>query len=243
MTTARTTSPRWGMALDLERCIGCHACSVACKVENSVPLGNFRTKVYYYDYAATNPFNHQPTMKRAFLPSLCMQCEDAPCLDACNHDAITRDADGIVRINESKCDSDRSCIKACPYGAIHLDPFSNVADKCDFCSHRLEADMLPACVEVCPADVFAFGDLNDPASAINAFNHKHGKELSVLKPEEKTRPAVKYRGLGTTVPRAMEKKIPKGHNHDPFSYEIDTWSELQSRFSPVTRPTNQKKKG
>lgn len=231
MPTAPPSGPKWGMALDLERCIGCHACSVACKVENSVPLGNFRTKVYYYDFAAINPFNKKETMKRAFLPSLCMQCEDAPCLKACEQKAITRDADGIVRINESLCDSDRACIKACPYGAIHLDPVSNVADKCDFCSHRLEADMLPACVEVCPADVFAFGDLNDPASSINAFNKEHGKELSVLKPEEKTRPAVKYRGLGTVAPRAMEKKIPKGHNHDPFSYEIDTWAQLQSQFA------------
>jgi len=136
-----------------------------------------------------------------------------------------------VRISESLCDSDRACIKACPYGAIHLDPVTQVADKCDFCAHRLEAEMLPACVEVCPADVFAFGDLNDPASAINAFKRKHGKELSVLKPEEKTRPAVQYRGLGSVAPRAMEKKIPKGHNHDPFSYEIDTWAQLQSQFA------------
>jgi tetrathionate reductase subunit B len=237
MTTPSAPSPKWGMALDLERCIGCHACSVACKVENDVPLGNFRTKVYYYDFTAINPFNKKETMKRAFLPSLCMQCEDAPCLKACEQDAITRGADNIVRIDEFKCDNDRACIKACPYGAIHLDPVSKVADKCDFCSHRLEADMAPACVEVCPADVFAFGDLNDPASPISVFNRKHGKELSVLKPEEKTKPVVKYRGLGTVVPRAMEKKIPKGHNHDPFSYEIDTWSELRSQFarSPVKK--------
>lgn len=228
---ASSPGPKWGMALDLERCIVCHACSVACKVENSVGLGNFRTKVYYYDYAAVNPFNQQETMKRAFLPTLCMQCEDAPCLTACEQDAITRDADGIVRVNEAQCDSDRSCIKACPYGAIHLDPIAKVADKCDFCSHRLAAGMEPACVEVCPAEVFAFGDLNDPDSKINAFNKRHGKQLSVLKPEEKTQPAVKYRGLGSVAPRAMEKKIPKGHNHDPFSYEIDTWSQLQPQFA------------
>lgn len=234
MSTPTRPGPTWGMALDLERCIGCHACSVACKVENTVPLGNFRTKVYYYDFAAINPFNKKETMKRAFLPSLCMQCEDAPCLKACEQSAITRDADGIVRINEALCDADRSCIKACPYGAIHLDPVTNLADKCDFCSHRLEADMLPACVEVCPADVFAFGDLNDPASGISKFKARHAKELSVLKPEENTRPAVQYRGLGGVVPRAMEQKIPKGHNHDPFSYEIDTWSELQSQFARAT---------
>ena len=221
-----------GMALDLERCIGCHACSVACKVENSVSLGNFRTKVYYYDHAAINPYNQKPTMKRAFLPTLCMQCEDAPCLTACKPKAITKSVDGIVRIDEAACDGNGACVTACPYGALHIDPVTRVADKCDFCSHRLEADLAPACVEVCPADVFAFGDLNDPASAINVFLHKNAGQLSVLKPEENARPAVQYRGLGTAVPRAMEQKIPKGRNHDPFSYEIDTWSQLQSEFSP-----------
>lgn len=228
-----TASPQWGMAVDLERCIGCHACSVACKVENSVSLGFFRTKVYYYDYAAVNPFNRQPTTKRAFLPTLCMQCADAPCLDACPTDAITRGADGIVHIDANVCDRSRDCIKACPYGAIHIDPVSQVADKCDFCAHRLEADMAPACVEVCPAGVFAFGDLNDPASPVSAFKARHRTQVRAMKAEEKTRPLVQYRGLGAAVPLAMEKKVPKGRPHDPFSYEIDTWDQLKAAFSPA----------
>jgi len=228
--------PQWGMAIDLERCIGCHACSVACKVENNVSLGHFRTKVYYYDFAAVNPYNRQPTMKRAFLPTLCMQCEDAPCLDACPTDAIARGADGIVRIDDSICDRSRDCIKACPYGAIHIDPVAQVADKCDFCAHRLEADMAPACVEVCPADVFAFGDLNDPGSKVSLFKAKHGAQVRPMKAEEKTRPRVQYRGLGGVVPRAMEKKVPKGRPHDPLSYEIDTWDQLQAAFAPPAKP-------
>lgn len=232
MESTPATSPKWGMALDLERCIGCHACSVACKVENSISLGNFRTKVYYYDFAAINPYNNKETMKRAFLPSLCMQCADAPCLKACDSNAITRGADGIVRIIEAECDRNQDCVSACPYGAIHIDPVSQIADKCDFCAHRLDAGMEPACVEVCPAEVFKFGDLNAPASAINAFLKKHEPQLSVLKPQENTHPAVQYRGLGTVVPRAMENKIPKGRNHDPFSYEIDTWSQLKAEFAP-----------
>lgn len=233
MENGQAKQPKWGMALDLERCIGCHACSVACKVENSVPLGNFRTKVYYYDFAAINPGNKQETMKRAFLPTLCMHCEDAPCLNACPTEAISRGIDGIVRVNESLCDGNRDCVAACPYGAIHFDPIAKVADKCDWCSHRLEADMLPACVEVCPAEVYKFGDLNDPKSDVSVFLKKNEKQLSVLKPEEKTKPSVKYRGLGTVVPREMEQKLPKGRNHDPFSYEIDTWGKLQSEFSPA----------
>jgi tetrathionate reductase subunit B len=76
-------APRWKMALDIERCIGCHACSVACKVENNMPLGGFRTKVYYLDEGKF------PKVKRSFLPTLCMQCDDAPCLRSCPIKAIS----------------------------------------------------------------------------------------------------------------------------------------------------------
>lgn len=222
-------APKWGMVLDLERCIGCHACSVACKVENSVSLGHFRTKVYYYDHHGRNAVG-KPAMQRAFLPSLCMHCEDAPCLKACPTNSIARGADGVVRIDTTTCDSSKDCIAACPYGAIHTDPVADVADKCDWCSHRLEVGMDPACVEVCPAEVYAFGDLNDPASKVSQIYRRRGAELSVLKPEEGTKPGTHYRGLGGVVPREIENKIPKGRNHDPFTYEIDTWAELRADY-------------
>lgn len=224
--------PRWGLAIDTERCIGCHACSVACKVENSVYLGMFRTKVYYHDFHGKNAAG-KDAPRRAFLPALCMQCEDAPCLKACPTDAISRGHDGIVRIDADACDRSRDCIAACPYGAIHIDPVAQVADKCDFCSHRLDAGLQPACVEACPADVFAFGDVGDPGSAVSRFTAKHRTELAVLKPQEGTRPAVHYRGIGTVVPRAVENKLPKGRNHDPFTYEIDTWAELRADYGTV----------
>lgn len=211
--------PLWKMALDVERCIGCHACSVACKVENKVPLGRFRTKVYYWD---TGIF---PKSKRFFLPTLCMQCEDTPCLNACDNKAIERGADGIVRVIPDKCDHLGACEKACPYAAIGCDE-NDVADKCDFCSHRLEANMEPACVETCPAEVFHFGDAKDPASPYSLFMAKNAGKTTVLKPEEKTKPSVHYKGHRTE----MEAKIPKGRVHDPYSYEIETWATLDSEF-------------
>lgn len=212
--------PRWAMAFDLERCTGCHACSVACKVENDVPLGNFRTKVYYYDQGTF------PKVRRQFLPVVCQQCEDAPCLKACPTKALTRDADGVVRIDTKVCQGNGDCTDACPYGAIYVDPETNLADKCDFCSHRIALGMEPACVETCPGETILFGDLNDPKSRVSRFHAKHRKELTVLKPEEKTKAQVFYRGLD----RALEKKVPKGRNHDPRSYEIETWDQLQSAF-------------
>jgi Fe-S-cluster-containing dehydrogenase component len=110
-----SANPRWKMAVDVERCIGCHACSVACKVENNGPLGRFRPKVYYLDQGKF------PKVTRAFLPALCMQCEDAPCRKACPHSAIDRKADGIVRVDSDKCVHDAACEAACPYGAIGCD--------------------------------------------------------------------------------------------------------------------------
>ena len=212
------------LALDVERCIGCHACSVACKVENNVPLGRFRTKVYYWDTG-----NH-PAPKRFFLPTLCMQCEDAPCLKACDRNAIERGADGIVRVLPDLCEQEGDCTRACPYAAIGCDD-TDVADKCDFCSHRLDAGMEPACVETCPAEVFHFGDADDPASPYSRFMGRHGSETAVLKPEEKTLPSVVYRNHR----REMEAKIPKGRLHDPYSYEIETWASLEPAFPPAAR--------
>jgi tetrathionate reductase subunit B len=193
-----THQPVYKMALDVERCIGCHACSVACKVENNVPLGRFRTKVYYLDQGKF------PKTKRFFLPTLCMQCEDTPCLNACDNKAIERGADGIVRVIPDKCDHLGACETACPYAAIGCDE-NDVADKCDFCSHRLK---------------------ENPTSAYSKFMAKHGSETAVLKPEEKTKPSVVYKGHN----KAMESKIPKGKVHDPFSYEIETWTSLEPTF-------------
>jgi tetrathionate reductase subunit B len=216
---APRAAPRWKMALDVERCIGCHACSVACKVENNVPLGRFRTKVYYWD---TGRF---PKTRRYFLPTLCMQCEDAPCLTRCPQEAIFRTDGGIVKVNPDRCTHEGKCEAACPYGAIGCDD-NDVADKCDFCSHRLDAGMEPACVETCPAEVFHFGDANDPNSPYSRFMAARAAEARMLKPEERTRPSVAY--VGHRV--EMEAKVPKGRVHDPYSYEIETWTSLQAQF-------------
>lgn len=214
------TTPRYAMAIDLERCTGCHACSVACKAEHEAPLGHFRTKVYYYDEGA------YPQVRRWFLPVVCMQCAEAPCLKACPTESIQRGEDGVVRINTETCNGNGRCEEACPYGAIYVDPLRHVADKCDFCSNRLRFGMQPACVETCPSEALVFGDLNDDESRISRFKTKYAAELNVLKPASGAEPQVAYRGLK----QDLERKVPAGRNHDPRSYEIETWSKLQARF-------------
>ena len=135
-----------------------------------------------------------------------------------------------MRVIPSKCDNLGSCEGACPYGAIASDA-NDIADKCDFCSHRLDANMEPACVETCPAEVFHFGDANDPASPYTKFMTKNKGKTTVLKPEENTKPSVNYKGHVV----AMESKIPKGNRHDPYSYEIETWTSTESQFPKKQR--------
>ena len=172
------------MLIDLRTCIGCHACSVACKAEFDVPLGVFRDTVKYVESGV------YPKARRDFIPVLCNHCEDAPCLKACPTAAIERREDGQVVINEGDCNVNRFCMAACPYGAIYIDPEANVAQKCTFCDHRTAQGLKPACVEACPTRCRIFGDLDDTDSEIakKAANNP----LSVWKPEAETRPRVLY---------------------------------------------------
>lgn len=175
---------RLGMLIDLRTCIGCHACSVACKAEFEVPLGVFRDTVKYAESGS------YPSAKRHFIPVLCNHCEDAPCLNACPTAAITRLKDGQVVINEGDCNVNRYCMAACPYGAIYIDPERNVAQKCTFCDHRTSQGLKPACVEACPTHCRIFGDLDDPHTEIAAKAKR--ERVSVWKSEAKTGPKVLY---------------------------------------------------
>lgn len=174
---------RLGMLIDLNTCIGCHACSVACKAEFDVPLGNFRDTVKYVEEGA------YPATTRHFIPVLCNHCEDAPCLDACPTDAISRLPDGEVVINEGDCNLNRFCMGACPYGAIYEDTERGAAQKCTFCDHRTADGLQPACVDACPTNCRVFGDLDDPDSEIA---QRAAAGTTVWKPAAGTSPRVLY---------------------------------------------------
>ncbi len=121
---------RLGFVLDQRSCIGCHACTVACKVEHGVELGVFRTWVKYIE---TGTF---PDARRYFSVMRCNQCTDAPCVEVCPVTALYKREDGIVDFDPDRCIGCKACLNACPYDALYIDPNSHTAAKCNFCAQR-----------------------------------------------------------------------------------------------------------
>lgn len=166
-TSTSNNKPKWGMVMDTRRCIGCHACHVACKAENKVPQGVFRTHVKYYEKG------EYPKPKRFFLNAICMHCEDPPCVPVCPVNATFKREDGIVLVNYEKCIGCGYCVNACPFDARYITPThvgdirSGKADKCTFCAHRLDVGVEPACVSTCVGGTRIFGDFNDPDSKVS----------------------------------------------------------------------------
>lgn len=182
-----STARRLGMVIDIGRCIGCHACTAACKAENHVPLDVNRDWVEEYVQG------EYPNAKPVFVPKLCNHCTDPGCLRACPTGAIFKRSDGIVDLDHSMCIGCRACNQACPYGCTFVDPVRHTADKCNLCSHRIDEGLRPACVDVCPSQCRVFGDLDDPDSAPSRVMAEYA--TTVLRPELGLGPNVHYVGL------------------------------------------------
>ena len=152
---------RYGFVIDQRKCIGCHACTVACKEENQVPLGVNRTWVKYIEKGTF------PDTRRYFSVMRCNHCDNAPCVTICPTVALYRRPDGIVDFDGDRCIGCKSCMQACPYDALYIDPETKTAAKCHYCAHRVESGLEPACVVVCPVQAIVPGDLDDPHSTIS----------------------------------------------------------------------------
>lgn len=176
--------PNYGFVIDLRTCIGCHACTVACKAEHDIPIGVNRC------WVKTVEKGQFPDTSRFFFPVLCNQCDDAPCVSICPTNALYKRRDGIVDLDGDACIGCRACMVACPYDQLFIDPGTHTAEKCNFCANRVENELLPACVSVCPTECRVFGDLDDPGDPINALLQQ--VPISVRKPEKGTQPKVFY---------------------------------------------------
>jgi Fe-S-cluster-containing dehydrogenase component len=174
---------RWGFVLDQDACIGCHACTVGCKAENDVPLGAFRTWVKWIEHGRF------PDTSRAAAVLRCNHCADAPCVAICPTIALFQRGDGIVDLDADRCIGCASCMQACPYDAIYIDPREGTAAKCHFCAHRLEVDLAPACVSVCPEQAIKVVDLDD-----EGIRRDLGERGARRKPERGTQPHTWYLG-------------------------------------------------
>jgi Fe-S-cluster-containing dehydrogenase component/formate-dependent nitrite reductase membrane component NrfD len=200
--TTTTETPLWAKVIDHTRCIGCHACTTACKSENEVPLSVTRTYVKYVD---TGEF---PQVRRSFQVTRCNQCEDAPCVAACPTAAMYRRPDGIVDFDKSICIGCKACIAACPYDAIFINPNDRTAEKCNFCAHRLDVGLEPACAVVCPTQAIMVGDAHDPLSAVSQIIHREA--VSVRRPEKETRPKLFYVGADHVTLDPLAARRPEG---------------------------------
>jgi Fe-S-cluster-containing dehydrogenase component/formate-dependent nitrite reductase membrane component NrfD len=193
---------KWVKVIDQTKCIGCHACTTACKSENAVPLGVTRTYVKHVDVGVF------PQTRRAFQVTRCNQCEDAPCVAACPTSAMYRREDGIVDFDKQVCIGCKACMAACPYDAIFINPEDHSAEKCNFCAHRLDVGLEPACVVVCPVEAILVGDLNDPGSKVARIVQR--ETVTVRRPEKETRPKLFYKGAHQATLDPLAARRPEG---------------------------------
>jgi tetrathionate reductase subunit B len=207
----------YGMGIEIDKCIGCNRCVVACKAENGVPDEPyyFRTWVERYSVLANGevevecisvdpgkqqeepPAEKRDVVRSFFVPKLCNHCAHPPCVQVCPVGATFATQDGVVIVDRERCLGCRYCIQACPYGARFLNPNTKTADKCTFCYHRVVKGLMPACVEVCPTGARVFGDLRSRASRLVRMQRM--SKIHVLKPDLNTKPKVYYSQLDGEV--------------------------------------------
>lgn len=210
---------RYGFAIDQRTCIGCHACTVACKTEHDIPVGQFRTWVKYVDKG------EYPTTTREMGVMRCNHCTNAPCVKGCPTNALFIRDDGIVDFDNELCIGCKMCMQACPYDAIYIDKNTNTAAKCNFCAHRVDQGLEPACVQVCPTESIWMGDIDDPTSGISKFLSI--EPINVRTPEQGTRPNVYYVGADQTVLDPLAAPVDGSYlwaNADPL--RLETAAEL-----------------
>ena len=227
---------KYAFVIDQRKCIGCHACTVACKSEHDVPIGVYRTWVKYIEKGEF------PNSRRYFLVNRCNHCTDAPCVTICPTKALFKRNDGIVDFDSSRCIGCKSCMQACPYDALYIDPYSQTAAKCNYCAHRTEVGLEPACVVVCPERAIIAGDVHNQESEIAKLIAR--EPVRVRKPEQGTKPNVYYLGAEEAAinPEVAIEELPhmtmwstllKPHHEDESAIDMGESLRTLKTINPL----------
>ncbi len=206
---------RYGMGIQIEKCIGCGRCVQACKIENDVPKEPYYYRTWVERYIikrdgdvlvqskeggaldVSSSVEERDILRSFFVPKLCNHCKNPPCAQVCPVGATFQTREGIVLVDANRCIGCSYCLQACPYGARYMHPERHTADKCTLCYHRVTKGYQPACVEVCPTQARVFGKLNGSASPLTRL--KQMNNTHVLKPSLNTEPRVFYTNLDGEV--------------------------------------------
>jgi Fe-S-cluster-containing dehydrogenase component len=217
---------RWGFLVDTKKCVGCGMCVKACKLENEIPYDANVSRTWVERYvllkdgrvladspkAARDGFisnrvemgheKHEDVKKEDiekafFVPKLCNQCENPPCVQVCPVGATYQTTDGVVLVDRKWCIGCGYCVMACPYGVRFFHPVHHTAEKCNFCYHRITKGLKSACVDACPFGARLIGNINDPNDEVGRIIRT--ERVSVLKDEFGTKPQVYYLGLSKEV--------------------------------------------
>ncbi|MDA3905967.1 MAG: 4Fe-4S dicluster domain-containing protein [Bacteroidales bacterium] len=205
----------YGIAIDIEKCIGCGSCARACKTENNVPNEPFFFRNWVEQYTITNDEQvmvsspnggidgfkqavpDEDIYKTFFVPKMCNHCAKSPCTQVCPVGASFESPEGLALVDQNYCIGCGYCVQACPYGCRYIDPAKGVVDKCTLCYHRLQKDLDPACMMACPTGARIYGDLNDRDSAVSLFIKEYN--CAVLKPQLNTDSKLYYYALSQEV--------------------------------------------
>ena len=174
---------RLAMAIDTRKCVGCSDCTLACQMENRVPVG------YARSWVAEIVKGQYPETSMELRSERCNHCDNSPCVRCCPTGASHQLDSGTVLIDKDKCIGCGACIASCPYDARFVHP-DGYADKCTFCDHLVKEGKDPACVDVCPTRCMYFGDIDDPESEISGVVQR--REWKTLIPEAGTKPQIYY---------------------------------------------------
>jgi len=218
---------RWVFLVDTYKCTGCGFCVKACKLENEVPYDTNVTRTWVERYVTTKDgkshadtpavggrdgFTHstfdlgqgktldikkEDIDKAFFVPKLCNQCENPPCVQVCPVGATYQTPDGVVLVDRSWCIGCGYCIMGCPYGVRFFHPVHHTAEKCNFCYHRITKGLKTACVQACPFGARQIGNLRDPNDPVTKYIMT--ERVGVLKEEYGTKPQAFYIGLDREV--------------------------------------------